>query len=89
MSQEKTFETVEDYARMIHAQTHKVLFCLLSGDVEEARKRVSTLCTEAAGIVQAAKMKQEVDAGDFNLSTLPKPKDVAPDEDTESPFYQE
>ena len=90
MSQEKTFETVEEYARMIHAQTHKVLFCLLSGDMEEARRRVSALCSEAGGIVQAAKMKQErAGMETLDLSTLPPPKAIDAEEDPESPFYSE
>ncbi len=88
MSEAKTFETVEEYAGYIQAQTHKILSRLCGGHTEEAGELVAMLCTGAAGIVQGAKMKREVEAG-FDLSTLPKPEAVNPEEDIESPFYRE
>jgi len=88
MSQEKTFETVEEYAKYIQNEMH-TLAVKIQVNPDRASIYALGLCSEAAGIVQAGKMKQEVDAGDFDLSTLPKPKDVTPAEDVESPFYGE
>ena len=89
MEEVKTFETVEAYAATIQARTNRILSRLCFGHTEEAADLVADLCTEAAGIVQAGKMKREVESPDFDLSTLPKPKELTPEEDVESPFYGE
>ena len=88
MSDQKTFESIEEYAEHVRKTTVVILSRLTFKHYDDAAALVAGLCNESAGIVQGAKMKEEVEVG-FDLSTLPKPKDVAPDEDTESPFYQE
>ncbi len=88
MNEAKTFESVEEYAAKVQRETHTVLSRLVFGHLDEAKAMVAALCTKAAGIVQAAKMKREVEAGNFDLSTLPTPKALTPEEDVESPFYE-
>ena len=87
MSQEKTFETVEEYAKYIQNEMH-TLAVKIQVNPDRASIYALGLCSEAAGIVQAAKMKQEVDAGDFNLSTLPKPQTIKVEDDPEGPYFR-
>ncbi len=81
-------QTREEYAEQVRRQSSVLYSLLARGKIEEAMGIADTLTREAFRIVQAAKMTEEVEAG-FDLSTLPKPKDLPPDEDTESPFYED
>ena len=88
MSDQKTFESIEEYAEHVRKTTVVILSRLTFKHYDDAAALVAGLCSDSARIVQGTKMEAEVEAG-FDLSTLPKPKDMTPAEDVESPFYGE
>ena len=87
MNEAKTFETVEEYALHIQASLLK-LIVKIERNPKAAESLTEHLINEASDLIQSAKMKREVEAG-FDISTLPKPKDLTPTEDVESPLYGE
>jgi len=87
MSQEKTFETVEEYAKHIRQVLRQVIV-KIERDPRSAEGLTEQLIDEACDLIQAAKMKQEVDAGDFDLSTLPKPQEITLEDDPEGPYFR-
>ena len=87
MNETKTFDTLEEYAKHIGDTLMKVIVRIESHP-QRAEGMLESLINEAYGIVQAQKMKQEVEAG-FDLSILPKPEDFSPTEDVENPSYRE